>query len=238
MSLTHTVLFGAFLHGGQICMSTERILVPDSQYEPLVAALRAAWDTVEAKEARALFQPGSGERVRVLLAESVERGAANIFASSDTDTNIDTGAFVTPSIIGEVTTSMRLYTEESFGPTAAIIRVPDADETVLIDEMVRIANDTEYGLAAAVWGRDTARAEAVARRIEAGAVHVNAPTPADPPYVPHGGWKHSGWGRFNGAEGIRSFTQVGLRFVLRLGWLLTIPDALYRGLRLAATHAA
>jgi benzaldehyde dehydrogenase (NAD) len=187
-------------------MSTERIIVPESKYDALVAELKAAWDAVESKPARALFDRTLATRVRSLTSDAVGAGATALFPQEQQQED----ALVTPTILGRVTPAMKVYADESFGPLSGIITVPDAgrDASAVIDEMVRIANDTEYGLSAAVWGRDTERAAGVARKIEAGAVHVNAPTPADPPTVPHGGWKSSGWGRFNGAEGLRSFTQV------------------------------
>lgn len=198
------VIFGTFANAGQICMSTERIIVAESRYDELVSALQAAWKAVKEKQPRALFHKPSAERVRSLIDNALESGAKSILGDKANDKD----AFITPNLYAPVDTSMRLYSEESFGPVAAIIRVSEkGGEDKLIDEMVRIANDTEYGLSAAVWGKDLKRAEAVARRIESGAVHVNSTTPADNPFVPHGGWKSSGWGRFNSVEGIRSFTQ-------------------------------
>lgn len=186
-------------------MSSERIIVPSSLYKPLVKELQKAWSSVSAQP-RALFSNASAARVRDLVADAQSKGAADIFSSPSFDAK--DGAHITPLILGPVGSEMRLHTEESFGPLCVLIAVDDADSDSLIDKMVDLANDTEYGLSASVWGADLARAEAVARRIEAGAVHINSPTPADSPLIPHGGWKSSGWGRFNGVEGIRSFTQM------------------------------
>lgn len=195
------------MNAGQICMSTERIIVPASKHDALVAALRSSWDTVKVKQPRALFQSASGERVNRLFDDAISKGAKPIL---DQAGKAPSTAFFEPTIIGPVDPSMALYTEESFGPIAVVVTVPDSgrSDDAVIDEMVAIANDTDYGLSAGVWGKDLARAEKVARRMESGAVHVNGPTPADPPMIPHGGWKSSGWGRFNGVEGIRSFTQT------------------------------
>jgi len=97
---------------------------------------------------------------------------------------------------------MRIYTEESFGPVVSVIRARG------IDEAVRLANDTEYGLAAAVFGRDVARALTVAQRIESGICHINGPTVHDEAQMPFGGVKGSGYGRFGGQAGIAEFTDL------------------------------
>ena len=112
------------------------------------------------------------------------------------------GAVMAATVIDHVTPAMRIYAEESFGPVKPIIRVKDADEAV------RVANDTEYGLSAAVFGRDVRRAMAVAGRIDSGICHVNGPTVADEPQMPFGGVKDSGFGRFGGRAAIAEFTDL------------------------------
>jgi acyl-CoA reductase-like NAD-dependent aldehyde dehydrogenase len=97
---------------------------------------------------------------------------------------------------------MKIYNEESFGPVKSIIRVKG------VDEAVRVANDTEYGLSAAVFGRDIIRAMAVAKRIESGICHINGPTVADEAQMPFGGMKASGYGRFGGKAVIDELTDL------------------------------
>jgi acyl-CoA reductase-like NAD-dependent aldehyde dehydrogenase len=97
---------------------------------------------------------------------------------------------------------MRIYGEESFGPVVCVVRVNGADEAV------RVANDTEYGLSAAVFGRDIARAFEIAKRIDSGICHVNGPTVHDEAQMPFGGVKASGYGRFGGKAGIAEFTEL------------------------------
>ena len=97
---------------------------------------------------------------------------------------------------------MRIYAEESFGPVVTIVAV-DGDE-----EAIRAANDTEYGLSAAVFATDVDRALEVARRIESGICHVNSSTVHDEPQMPFGGVKASGWGRFGGKAALEEFTEL------------------------------
>jgi acyl-CoA reductase-like NAD-dependent aldehyde dehydrogenase len=101
-----------------------------------------------------------------------------------------------------VTPAMRIYGEESFGPVVSVVPVDG------VDEAVRVANDTEYGLSAAVFGQDVPRAFDVARRIESGMCHVNGTTVHDEPQMPFGGVKASGFGRFGGRAALEEFTEL------------------------------
>lgn len=107
-----------------------------------------------------------------------------------------------PTVIDHVTSAMRVYSEESFGPIVSVIRVSG------IEEAIRIANDTEYGLSSAVFGRDVNRAMDVAARIESGICHINGPTVHDEAQMPFGGVKASGYGRFGGKAAIAEFTEL------------------------------
>jgi benzaldehyde dehydrogenase (NAD) len=106
------------------------------------------------------------------------------------------------TLLDHVTPAMRIYHEETFGPVKAIVRVRGTEEAVAC------ANDNEYGLSAAVFGRDIARALNVARKIDSGICHVNAPTVHDEAQMPFGGVKGSGLGRFGGKAGIAEFTEL------------------------------
>ena len=112
------------------------------------------------------------------------------------------GTLIEATLLDHVTPSMRIYREESFGPTASVVRVSS------IDEAVRIANDTEYGLSSCVFGKDVTRAMSVASRIESGICHINGPTVHDEAQMPFGGVKESGYGRFGGLAGINEFTEL------------------------------
>lgn len=106
------------------------------------------------------------------------------------------------TLLDRVTGAMRIYNEESFGPAKAVIRVDG------VEEAIRVADDTEYGLSAAVFGRDVQRALRVAQRLETGICHIDGPTVQDEAQIPFGGVKGSGYGRFGGKAGIAEFTDL------------------------------
>lgn len=112
------------------------------------------------------------------------------------------GTIVDATLLDRVTPSTRIYGKESFGPVVSVVRVGS------IDEAVRLANDTEYGLSSAVFGRDVNRAMAVAKRIESGICHINGSTVHDEAQMPFGGVKDSGYGRPGGKAGIAEFTEL------------------------------
>ena len=195
--------FGAYFNQGQICMSTERIIVMDEVADEFVARFLARAKTLRAGDpARGQLPLGtlvtaeSARRVRGLIDDAVAKGALLLTGGENHDAMMDA------AVIDHVTRPMRLYREESFGPVAAIIRVGS------VDEAVTVANDCEYGLSAAVFGRDIGRALDVARRIESGICHVNSATVADEPQVPFGGVKASGYGKFGGPAALDEFTEL------------------------------
>ncbi len=195
--------FGAFFNQGQICMSTERIIVVDSVADAFVArflekvrALRAGDPALGHMPLGSLVSPDSARRVRLLIDDAVSKGATLLAGGECHE------AFMDATVVDHVARPMRLYREESFGPVASIIRVADTEEAVTV------ANDSEYGLSGAVFGRDLGRALSVARRIESGICHINSATVADEPQVPFGGVKASGYGRFGGTAALDEFTEL------------------------------
>lgn len=194
--------FGAFLNQGQICMSTERLIVDEAVADAFVAKLAAKTRTLKAGDPRgdvvlgALVDPAAADRMDTLIADATAKGATLVCGGART------GTFVEATLLDHVTPVMRIYGEESFGPVKPVIRFTG------IDEAVRIANDTEYGLSAAVFGRDVMRAMAVAKRIDSGICHINGPTVGDEAQVPFGGVKASGYGRFGGRWGVDAFTDT------------------------------
>jgi len=195
--------FGAFMNSGQICMSTERIIAERSVADDLGSRLadRASKLVVgDPRDQGTMIGPvvndASRERVLELIADARAKGA-QVLSGGDADGNL-----ITPTVLAGVTPEMRIYGEESFGPVVTIVAVDGTDEAV------RVANDTEYGLAAAVFGADVDAAMAVARRIESGICHVNSSTVHDEPQMPFGGVKSSGWGRFGGRAALEEFTEL------------------------------
>lgn len=195
--------FGAFMNQGQICMSTERIVVDKAVADDFVAKLAAKAESLQAGNPRhgnfalgSLVGVEAAERISGLVNDAVSKGA-KLLAGGKVD-----GTVMSATVLDHVTPAMRLYGEESFGPVVCVLRATG------VEEAVRIANDTEYGLSAAVFGRDVTRALDVANRIESGICHINGPTVHDEAQMPFGGVKASGYGRFGGKAGINEFTEL------------------------------
>jgi vanillin dehydrogenase len=195
--------FGAFMHQGQICMSTERAVVDRSVAEVFADRLGEKASSLVVGDPRdpgthigPLVNGAALDRVAGLVRDATDKGA-RVVAGGEAD-----GPCYRPTVLDGVTPEMRVYREESFGPVVGIIPVDGADEAV------RVANDTEYGLAAAVFGRHIPTALDVARRIESGICHVNGSTVHDEAQMPFGGVKASGWGRFGGSAAIEEFTEL------------------------------
>jgi acyl-CoA reductase-like NAD-dependent aldehyde dehydrogenase len=194
--------FGAFMNQGQICMSTERIIVDESIADAFVAKLAAKAAKLPAGDPRGhvvigpLIDLAPAERMDVFIKDALAKGATLACGGKRN------GAVVEATLLDKVTREMRIYNEESFGPVKSVIRVKG------VDEAVRVANDTEYGLSSAVFGKDIMRAMAVAKRIHAGICHINGPTVNDEAQMPFGGMGASGHGRFGGKAAIAEFTDL------------------------------
>ena len=195
--------FGAFMNQGQICMSTERIIVVDSVADEFVSLFSAKAKTLVAGDPRegktplgALVDLKAAQHVRELVFDAVSHGG-KVAAGGD-----GAGVLMPATVVDYVTPAMRLYREESFGPVVAVVRVKDEEAAIAA------ANDSEYGLSASVFSRDIARALTVARRIQSGICHVNGPTVHDEAQMPFGGVKASGYGRFGGQAGVAEFTEL------------------------------
>jgi len=193
-------VFGAFYNSGQICMSTERIIVAAAVAEEFQTRLQCAMDKIVPDNGTMrLVNRASADKVRALVNDAATKGA-EILGSDHAD-NSDQGSWIRPKIVKSVTPNMDTYDTESFGPTASMFIV-DNDE-----QAIALANDTVYGLSAAVFTADLARAFKIARRLVTSAVHINKPTVHDEPLLPHGGVKSSGYGRFSRKDCLKEWTR-------------------------------
>ena len=195
--------FSAFMHQGQICMSTERVIVQAAVADAFVEKFRAKAAKLTAGDPHkgehilgSVVSRDAMRHVEQLIADARSKGASIVSGGIATD------AFMDATIVDKVTPEMSIYAEESFGPSVSVIRVSDDEEAI------RVANDTDYGLSSAVFSRDLKRAMDVAKRLEAGICHINGPTVQDEPQMPFGGVKASGYGRFGGKAGINEFTDL------------------------------
>lgn len=195
--------FGAYFNQGQICMSTERLVVDEKVADTFVDKLAAKIATLRAGDPQdpasvlgSLVDSGAGERIKALIDDAVEKGARLVCGGQ-----LD-GSILQPTLLDRVDASMRLYREESFGPVAVVLRGTD-DEALLA-----LANDSEFGLSSAIFSRDTSRALALAQRVESGICHINGPTVHDEAQMPFGGVKSSGYGSFGSRTAIDQFTQL------------------------------
>jgi acyl-CoA reductase-like NAD-dependent aldehyde dehydrogenase len=200
----NAAVFGSFLYQGQICMSTERFVVDEAVADEFIARFAARASTLVTGDPKVdpacvvgpMINPSSAVRINRMLTDATSKGA-QVVAGGLAD-----GVVMPATIVDHVKPGMEIYDEETFGPVTTVVRVNG------VDEAIRVANDTDYGLSAAVFGRDATRALEVARRIDAGCVHVNGATVQNEPQAPYGGMKNSGYGRFDGSAVIEEFTEI------------------------------
>ena len=196
--------FGAYMNQGQICMSTERIIVVEEVADEFARKFAEKVKSMPVGDPRegktplgAVVDKETVAKCQNLIDDAVSNGA-ELLTGGETTHNV----LMPAHLVDKVTPDMKLFREESFGPVVGIIRARDEEHAI------ELANDTQYGLSAAVFTRDTARGIKVARRIQSGICHVNASTVSDEPQMPFGGMKASGYGRFGGKAGIDAFTEL------------------------------
>jgi aldehyde dehydrogenase (NAD+) len=192
----HLAVVGRFLHQGQICMSANRIIVPDRLHDAFVerfverVRLLKVGDPDDPHTAIGpVIDQAQLDKLMTLALSARSEGARHVYGQARQ------GLVLPPQVFDQVTPDMRLARTEIFGPIAPILRVKDDDEAL------RVANDTDAGLSSAVISGDAARALRFAQRVEAGMTHINDVPTIDMPTMPFGGEKNSGLGRF-GAEGV------------------------------------
>jgi acyl-CoA reductase-like NAD-dependent aldehyde dehydrogenase len=195
--------FGSFMNQGQICMSTERIVIDRSvadEFAQMLGERAGALKVGDPREPDTQIGPVVNQdalkRVTEHVEDAVAKGATVIAGGTAK------GRYFEPTVVMGVTPDMRMYHEESFGPVVAIVPVDG------VEEAVRVANDTEYGLSSAVFSQDVDTAMDVALRLDTGICHINDTTVHDEPPMPFGGVKASGWGRFGGKAALEEFTEL------------------------------
>ena len=196
-------VFGAFMNQGQICMSTERLVVATEVIDDFArrlteraAALKVGDAADPATEIGPMVHEQACAHVESLIQDAVALGA-EVLTGGSRD-----GLLFQPTVLRGVTPKMRIYKEESFGPVASII---EADSE---DRAVEIANDTQYGLSSAIFSSDVAHALELAKRIKSGICHINGATVHDEPQMPFGGVGDSGFGRFGSRAALEEFTEL------------------------------
>jgi aldehyde dehydrogenase (NAD+)/betaine-aldehyde dehydrogenase len=202
--------FGIYLNTGQVCQAGSRLLLQESIKDEFLAKLKAFTATVKVGDPSdpsttmgPVINEQQLEKVVRYVHAGQEEGAEMICGGGRlTGDGYDRGLFVQPTIFDGVTNSMTIAREEIFGPVLSVITFKDADEAL------RIANDSVYGLASAVWTKNIDTAFKMAKGLQAGTVWVNAYHSAGLPYMPYGGYKQSGIGRELGHEGLEEYMET------------------------------
>jgi len=202
-----SALFMAFLNSGQACAAGTRLLVPKGRLDDIKRRIRDAMrtftvgDPADPKTAIGpMVSQKQYERVQSYIRKGIEEGAEVLAGGEGHPEGLEAGYFVKPTVFGNVKNDMTIAQEEIFGPVLCVIAYGSEDEAI------RIANDSPYGLHAAVLGTDLQRARRVASQIRAGRVVINGMT--DDPQAPWGGFKYSGVGREYGRYGIEAFLET------------------------------
>jgi succinate-semialdehyde dehydrogenase / glutarate-semialdehyde dehydrogenase len=200
-----TAVTARFQNNGQSCIAAKRFIVENSVYDAFldrfVELARAQKIGDPTDETTQIGPVARGDLLKTLheqIRQSVEAGAKIALGGRPIDRP---GNYYEPTIVGDVVPGMRLFDEETFGPAAAVIRAKNADDAIAL------ANQSSYGLGFSIWTRDTAAAEALAPKVEAGAVFINGMVASDP-RLPFGGIKKSGYGRELSVYGVHEFVNV------------------------------
>jgi acyl-CoA reductase-like NAD-dependent aldehyde dehydrogenase len=195
--------FGVFLHQGQVCMASSKVIVEEPLYAEFCKRFTEKAKAVKIGDPRdpgtvigPLIRRSQCDFIDGQIQDAVEKGARVLTGGKHE------GSFYQPTVVTGVTREMRIYHEESFGPVVSVIAARDAEEALAV------ANDTAYGLSAAVITNDLQKAFDLSLRLESGMVHINDTTISDEPHVPFGGVKNSGFGREGGRHSWEEMTEL------------------------------
>jgi succinate-semialdehyde dehydrogenase/glutarate-semialdehyde dehydrogenase len=204
-SAIQTAVKARVINNGQSCIAAKRFIVHEEIADAFQAGFVAAMESLtvgdpldEATDVGPLATPQIVDDIEKQVAASVAAGAKLLTGGKRLG---DRGNFYAPTVLSDIPESAPVYAEETFGPVASLFRVKD------VDEAIRLANATTFGLGASVWTRDAGETERFTAGIESGQVFVNAMVASDP-RLPFGGVKHSGFGRELGIYGIREFVNI------------------------------
>jgi len=196
---------GVFLRSGQVCVAGSRLYVQRKSFDKVVGGIA---DMAKAMPIGPAFDPAAQigpliserqlDRVSDLIASGLEQGAELVTGGARVG---DQGYYVQPTILANPDRNARVVREEVFGPVLTAMAFDD------LDDIAGLANDTNYGLASAVWTRDLRKAHLMAKKLQAGFVWLNCALASDPS-LPAGGYKQSGWGRELGREGLDAYLET------------------------------
>ena len=195
--------WGAFLHQGEICMSTERVIVERSIADAFTEKLAQRANAMKVGDPRdpsvsigPLINKAGLDKVHAHVQEAIKGGAELVTGGKYE------GLLYYPTVLTNIKEDMRIFTDQTFGPVAPIIVVEDAEEAL------RVANNSKYGLSSGIITNDLNKALEMASRLDTGMVHINDQTVNDEPQAPFGGVKGSGWGRMGGKAALEEFTEL------------------------------
>jgi acyl-CoA reductase-like NAD-dependent aldehyde dehydrogenase len=221
------LVWGAFTNAGQVCASIERVYVDQAIAQPLIARIvertnaLVVGNGLDARtEVGPLISAAQLERIEAQVADAIAKGARVLTGGHRI---AGAGYFYAPTVLIDVTPEMQVMQEETFGPLMPIVTVPSEAE------MLRLANDSPFGLSATIWTRNLQRGEVLARQVQAGSVWVNNGLLSyGNPLMPRGGYKQSGIGKIGGRQGLLEMVNVKLIDIaghrsLQLWWYPTWP---------------
>ena len=210
-------MFAVFLHSGQLCESGTRLLLSEKIYDRFMKEIKARTDSMRLgptasmeTDVGPLVSKEQLSRVRSYVEIGLNEGAKMVSGGSVDDPALRAGYYIKPTIFTDVRPEMKIAQEEIFGPVLSVMTFKDEEE------LLHMANDTVYGLAAAVWSSDEEKALRVGRRIRAGTIWINDFHMLTT-YAPRGGYKQSGFGRELGEEGLYEYLQTKHYFVNKSG---------------------